>query len=40
MLWTFDRDTQKLLKYDLEGRLLYPGAPSAIFPARCGACTA
>jgi hypothetical protein len=37
---TFDRNTHKMLKYDLDGRLLYALAPSRISPAHCGACTA
>jgi sugar lactone lactonase YvrE len=32
MLWTFDRDTQKLLKYDLEGRLQYAWGTVGDFP--------
>jgi sugar lactone lactonase YvrE len=32
MLWTFDRNTQKLLKYDLEGRLQYAWGAIGDFP--------
>ena len=32
MLWTFDRNTQKLLKYDLEGRLQYAWGAVGDFP--------
>ncbi len=32
MLWTFDRDTQKLVKYDLEGRLQYAWGAVGDFP--------
>ena len=31
---TFDRNTHKMLKYDLDGRLLYAWGPSRISPAR------
>ena len=32
MLWTFDRNTQKMLKYDLEGRLQYAWGAVGDFP--------
>ena len=32
MLWTFDRNTQKMLKYDLEGHLLYAWGTVGDFP--------
>jgi sugar lactone lactonase YvrE len=32
MLWTFDRNTQKMLKYDLEGRLQYAWGAIGDFP--------
>ena len=32
MLWTFDRDTQKLVKYDLDGRLQYAWGAVGDFP--------
>ena len=32
-LWAFDRGTSKMLKYDLQGHLLIPGAPGG-FPRR------
>jgi DNA-binding beta-propeller fold protein YncE len=32
MLWTFDRNTQKLVKYDLEGRLQYAWGAVGDFP--------
>lgn len=32
MLWTFDRNTQKMLKYDLEGRLQYAWGTVGDFP--------
>ena len=37
---TFDRNTHKMLKYDLDGRLLYAWGTVADFPGTCGACTA
>src|SRR5438034_6788755 len=39
-LVTFDRNTHKMLKYELDGRLIYSWAPLAISPERYGACTA
>ena len=39
-LWMSDgHGTFKMLKYDLDGKLLYSWAPSARIPACCGACT-
>ena len=38
-IWTFDRSTHKLLKFDQQGRLLYAWARPGCFRARSGAST-
>ena len=39
-IWTFDRTTNKMVEYDLQGHLLYTWGSMGDFPATSGACTA